>query len=241
MSILLEVSFGEAIDKLTILNIKKMKIIDNRNIEVLKEYEFLNKELDEYVKKYKYFYDILLKTNIKIWDLMDLIRTNIDREKYYILCDETIHLNDSRYLIKKKINEIAGSKLKEQKSYNLRILNIILNCNINIINILNGAIRYYSFFYDEINLFSSENNELFIQKMFLDDPFIKINLLDFNTNIKEIDFISIDNNEIKLNLTHSFLKKNNTNNIYNNKYSQEINDIYNKLGINVSVFDEYRN
>ena len=77
--------------------------------------------------------------------------------------------------------------------------------------------------------------------MFLDDPFIKINLLDFNTNIKEIDFISIDNNEIKLNLTHSFLKKNNTNNIYNNKYSQEINDIYNKLGINVSVFDEYRN
>ena len=243
MSIKLEISLGEAIDKLTIIDIKKDKIKDIRRKDVENEFDYLFSELKIYVNNYNYYYKILKKTNLEIWELQDVLRLeNSDKSNFYNICDEILNLNDSRYLVKKKINELNKSNLKEQKGYNLRILNIILNCNMDIINILNGAIRYYSFFYDEINLFSSDDNNLLIQKMFLDDPFIKINLLDTNVNIKEIDFISIDNDEIKFNLTHSYFKNNTdkTNN-YDNKYSKEINDIYNKLGINVSIFDEYRN
>ena len=241
MSIKLEISLGEAIDKLTIVDIKKDKIKDIRRKDVENEFDYLFSELKIYVNNYNYYYKILKKTNLEIWELQDILRLeNSDKSNFYNICDEILNLNDSRYLVKKKINELNKSNLKEQKGYNLRILNIILNCNMDIINILNGAIRYYSFFYDEINLFSSDDNNLLIQKMFLDDPFIKINLLDKNANIKEIDFISIDKDEINLNLTHSYFK-NNTNNKYDNKYSKEINDIYNKLGINISIFDEYKN
>ena len=244
MSIKLEISLGEAIDKLTIVDIKKDKIKDIRRKDVENEFDYLFSELKIYVNNYHYYYKILKKTNLEIWELQDILRSDYcDKNNFYNICDEILNLNDSRYLVKKKINELGKSNLKEQKGYNLRILNIILNCNINIVHVLNGAIRYYSFFYDEINLFSSEDNNLLIQKMFSDDPFIKINLLDLKTNIKEIDFISIDNNEIELNLTHSFFK-NNMNKInknYDNNYSQEINDIYNKLGINVTIFDEYKN
>jgi hypothetical protein len=243
MSIKLEISLGEAIDKLTIVDIKKDKIKDIRKKDVENEFDYLFSELKIYVNNYNYYYKILKKTNLEIWELQDILRSDsCDKSNFYNICDEILNLNDSRYLVKKKINELGKSKLKEQKGYNLRILNIILNCNIDIIDILNGAIRYYSFFYDEINLFSSDDNNIFLQKMFLDDPFIKINLLDTNANIKEIDFISIDNDEINLNLTHSFFKKNmDKTNDYDNKYSKVINDIYNKLGINLSIFDEYRN
>jgi hypothetical protein len=242
MSIKLEISLGEALDKLTILDIKKDKIKDNRKKDVENEFDYLFKELEIFVKNYQYYYKILKKTNLEIWELQDTLRSkNCENSNFYNICDEILNLNDSRYLVKKKINEIGKSQLKEQKGYKLHILNIILDCNMDIINILNGAVRYYSFFYDEINLFSLDENNLFLQKIFIDDPFIKINLLDlFNSKIKELDYISINNNEIKLNLTHSFFNKNN---IFNNnqKYSQEINNIYNKLNLDVNIFDEYKN
>lgn len=244
MAITIEVSLGEALDKLSILEIKKNKINDARRDDIIIEFDYLHKELEMYTKKYNYLYSILYKTNLRIWDCMDAIReSKKPTSEIYEYIDETIQLNDSRYLIKKKINEICKSNLKEQKGYKLHILNINLNCNFDIINILNGAIRYYSFFYDEINLFSTNENNIYLQQMFNDDPFIRINLLGVLVPVtSDFDLISIDDNEVNLNLLHSFFNKNNnTRHAYDNKYSQQINDIYNKLGIHVSISDEYKN
>ena len=248
MSVKINVSLGEALDKLSILEIKKNKIKDGRRGDIIIELDYLHNELEICRKKYNYLYSILYKTNLRIWDCMDIIRERPTHEVYEYI-DETIQLNDSRYLIKKKLNELSNSQLKEQKGYKLRGLNILFGCNTdaNTIDILNGAIRYYSFFYDEINLIpQSSECEIQIGHMFKDDPFIKVHSLSLASHHTDetttnSDFISIDDNEISVNITHSFFTKKHHSGNGDIKYSNQINDIYNKLGIRVSIFDEYRN
>jgi len=243
MSVKLDVSLGEALDKLTILEIKKNKITDHRQNDIIVEYNYLSEELQRYTEQHKYLYSILYKTNSRIWDCMDIIRdSKKSTSELYDYIDETIVLNDSRYLIKKKINEVCNSKIKEQKGYSIRVLTIILNCDHDMITLLNGAIRYYSFFYDEIVLFSKNENNSYMTQMFHDDKFIKIasveDELSQNKEPMECDFIKICHSDITLNVTKSFLHKN-TDGTHNNKYSIEINNIYHKLGLDASVFDEY--
>ena len=252
MSITLEVSLSEAIDKLTILDIKRDKIKDERKKDIDYEYNYLLSKLNMYVTRYNYYYRILKKTNLEIWELQDILRSDTnDKSKFYTICDEILNLNDSRYLVKKKINEISKSELKEQKGYNLRILNIILNCDLDTITIMNGAIRYYSFFYDEVILLSKNENTTYLKEMFNDDKFIKVNAIDISsshetTNIDEYnndDCVRVNNSDITVKVSHSFFSKNNNtvSDTYDNKYSNEINVIYQKLGMSVSIFDEYRN
>lgn len=245
MSVKLDISLGEAIDKLTILDIKKDKINDSRKIDVENEFEYLFTELKIYVVKFEYYYNILKKTNLKIWELQDTLRSkNCDQNSFYVICDEILNLNDSRYLVKKKMNEVCNSKLKEQKGYSIRILDIMLDCEINTIDILNGAIRYYSFFYDEVNLLSTTENSMYLNNTFNDDPFINIHCVEkvSTSEFSKNDYVSIDNTSITLKLLHSFFNKHNNseNHIHYNTYSNEINDIYCKLGMNVSIFDDYK-
>ena len=166
-------------------------------------------------------------------------------------------MHDSRYLIKKKINEISNSKLKEQKGYKLRILTVMLNCDVDTIHLLNGAIRYYSFFYDEVVLVSKNENITYLTQTFNDDPFIISYSFDtYNEKIssdkmnKTTDYVKVNPDDIEVNFTHSYFVKADAttednqvikNTSYNDKYSKEVNEIYNKLGIKVSIFDEYKN
>ena len=245
MSIKLETSLGEAIDKLTILDIKKDKINDGRKKDVETEFDYMMSELKPHVERHWYYYKILKKTNLEIWELQDTLRSNqCVKESYYRICDEILNLNDSRYLVKKKINEVCKSNMKEQKGYGLRALNVILTCGIDIINILNGAIRYYSFFYDEINLFSTSETIDHLSQMFNDDPFIKLHLNNAlnDSNYGKVDTVEITDNEVVAKLTHSFFNNKCVNAPNDNHaYSKQVNDIYNKLGMSATICDEYRN
>ena len=77
-SITLPVSIGEALDKLTILEIKKDKIKDkNKNKDVVKEYDLLKLELNNIMKEnIQFYYDKLVLENETIWDMLDDIKTN---------------------------------------------------------------------------------------------------------------------------------------------------------------------
>lgn len=242
MSIKLEVSLGEALDKLTILDIKLEKIKDNRKILIINEFTYLSNELQNYIEIYNYYYKILKKFNLEIWNLQDIIRNSItDKNNFYIICDKILNLNDARYLVKKKINEVCNSNFKEQKGYNLRCLNIILNCNENIINELNGAIRYYSFYYDEIYLYCNISECESLKKIYMNDPFIKINLNNKNIDYTKYDNIIINNyDDIKICLSHSYFvnKEKITNN--NIQLSDNINKLYEKLNLEISIYDEYK-
>ena len=123
--ILVEVSVGELMDKISILEIKKDKIKDRKNLEHIEnEYKILTKEYDNKVKiddKLKDLYTSLKEINSKLWVIEDekrLCEKNSDFGEVFIKLSRDIHfLNDKRAQIKLSINNYTGSKIKEIKEY----------------------------------------------------------------------------------------------------------------------------
>ena len=123
--ILVEVSVGELLDKISILDIKKDKIKNADSLEHVKsEYKVLKEEYDNKVKiddKLKNLYDSLKEINLKLWVIEDekrLCEKNSDFGEIFINLSRDIHfLNDKRANIKLEINNYTGSKIKEIKEY----------------------------------------------------------------------------------------------------------------------------
>jgi len=112
-----EVSLGEAIDKLSILHLKMKKIVDeNKKIEIQKEINCLQ-ECSVYTKQYNYFYNLLIHVNEKIWDLTDIVKTN--PQNYAEISKDIFDYNQKRFRIKNWFNLLTNSNIKEQKSYAL--------------------------------------------------------------------------------------------------------------------------
>jgi len=149
-NLFLPVSLGEAIDKLTILDIKLHKIKDHRKDDVQKEYDLLYDALKEFILNYDTLYQTMKKVNLLIWDMMDVLRDgNVTEEVYLKKCKECIEYNDVRFRVKNKINNVSGSLLKEQKSYTINRLIICIPIVIDN-PLLIKIIHYFSFMYDEI-------------------------------------------------------------------------------------------
>ena len=123
--ILAEISAGELIDKITILEIKKEKIINKEKlIEVDKELVSLNKTLKKFINdesKISSFKKDLKNINLKLWDIEDGKRSaeknNQFDEKFIQLARNVYKFNDERAKIKLAINNALGSNIKEVKSY----------------------------------------------------------------------------------------------------------------------------
>jgi hypothetical protein len=209
----LPVSMGEAIDKLSILDIKYDKIKDNRKNDVKKEFDILYEKLEDILEKYKIFYNLMKQINLDIWDMMDILRESKELDNNYLIkCKECVDANDIRFRIKNKINFVSNSLLKEQKSYTItRVIFDIKNINFNIQNIIK-SIKYYSILYDEIIILINDNeNYNEIINIFNYDPTIKIitSLNEDLINIKSYKFNNQNLNEIYeiLNITHDILDK----------------------------------
>ena len=123
--ILVEVSIGELLDKISILDIKKDKIKDESKLEhILNEYKVLKEEYDNKVKndgKLSKLYTSLKEINSKLWVIEDekrLCEKNADFGDEFIKLSRDVHfLNDERAKIKLEINIHTGSKIKEIKEY----------------------------------------------------------------------------------------------------------------------------
>ena len=170
----LPVSIGEGLDKLTILDIKMKKIKDERLNDVKKEYNILNTQLQDYKNNNYFFYNILMNINENIWNMQDIFRETKSIERQNELCKNIISENDNRFRVKKKINNLTNSVLKEQKGYRETKAFIMGHWGMgdNILNI--GLVRYISTLYDEttivcLNIY--KNNMIDIYK---DDNSIKI-------------------------------------------------------------------
>lgn len=119
MHIYLPVSLGEALDKLTILDIK-LKFIkqETRLIEVKKEFDILQEQLSQYLDKCKIHYNLLKKVNLNLWHILDEQRDNtITEQRYSEIARQVVEQNDARFRAKHKINTFCNSQLKEQKGY----------------------------------------------------------------------------------------------------------------------------
>ena len=123
--ILVEVSVGELLDKISILEIKKEKIKDSEKLKFINDqYEVLKDQLDKNVKsdeKIDKLFQSLKEINAKLWIIEDdkrLCEKNSDFSEKFIKLSRDVHfLNDDRGKIKLEINHHTGSKIKEIKKY----------------------------------------------------------------------------------------------------------------------------
>ena len=123
--ILAEISAGELVDKISILEIKKTKIIDNNKLkDIEKELLSLNVTFKKFIpdlSKIKPLINSLKSINLKLWDIENgkrLAEKNNDfGEKFIELARSVYKTNDERAKIKLEINDILGSNIKEVKSH----------------------------------------------------------------------------------------------------------------------------
>ena len=125
MKILSEISAGELLDKITILEIKidKIKNEDDKK-EVLKEYKSLKKTQDENIRfneEIEKLYNALKQTNSKLWEIEDKLRILEKQKKldkdFIELARGVYFNNDERSKIKLKINKLLKSNIREIKQY----------------------------------------------------------------------------------------------------------------------------
>jgi len=123
--ILVEVSVGELLDKISILEIKQEKIKDPEKLKFINtEHSILKEQLDNNIKsdeKLNTLFQSLKDINAKLWVIEDdkrLCEKNSDFTKNFIKLSRDVHfLNDDRANIKLELNNHTGSKIKEIKEY----------------------------------------------------------------------------------------------------------------------------
>ena len=123
--IIVEVSIGELLDKISILEIKQEKIKDLEKLKFISnEYSILKKQLENNIKsddKLDGLYKSLKEINSKLWVIEDEKRQcekDKDFDEKFIKLSRNVHfLNDDRAKIKLEINNHTGSTIKEIKEY----------------------------------------------------------------------------------------------------------------------------
>ena len=123
--ILVEVSVGELLDKISILEIKQEKIQDTEKLKFINdEHSILKDQIDKNVQsdeKLNNLFQSLKDINSRLWVIEDdkrLCEKNSDFTKNFIRLSRDVHfLNDDRAKIKLEMNNLTGSKIKEIKEY----------------------------------------------------------------------------------------------------------------------------
>ena len=123
--ILTEISAGELLDKISILEIKLVKINDKESLlEINKEYNSLKETQNSNIKLTKNLENLikeLKEVNLKLWDIEDnkrICEKNKDFGKVFVDLSRNVYLNnDKRAKIKSEINKLLGSNIKEVKQY----------------------------------------------------------------------------------------------------------------------------
>ena len=123
--ILTEISAGELLDKISILEIKLDKIKDKENLyEIDKEYKSLNETKKSHLEitpDIQNLIDQLKNVNIKLWSIEDekrICEKNKDfSDKFIELSRNVYKNNDKRAKIKSEINKLLGSNIREVKKY----------------------------------------------------------------------------------------------------------------------------
>ena len=166
----LPTSIGEAIDKLTILDIKLERITDiAKKADVQREHDALLKhsELTDFIQTHADLYNTMKKANAIIWDMMDVLRDGASRvsgEEYLKTCKDCIEFNDIRFRIKARINQASNSDLREQKSYKTTVFKLAIiglhesHADVSTVQrILQRPMQYYGILYDEVQMTTTDD------------------------------------------------------------------------------------
>jgi hypothetical protein len=118
------ISVGELIDKLSILQVKKLKITNPEKLKyVSEEFELLHNQSEIYFQdtEVKSLYDSLTEVNSSLWDVEDKLRIFESEKKFddeFIeFARKVYYTNDERFRLKNEINSITSSEIREVKDY----------------------------------------------------------------------------------------------------------------------------
>jgi hypothetical protein len=118
------VSVGEMIDKLSILQVKKIKVTNGEKLEFInKEFDLLYNFSSEFFKnlEIEFIYEKLILVNTNLWDIEDQLRV-LEKEKkfdseFIELARKVYFTNDERFRLKNEINLLTSSEIREVKDY----------------------------------------------------------------------------------------------------------------------------
>jgi hypothetical protein len=118
------VSVGEMIDKLSILQVKKIKVSNEEKLEFInKEFELLYNFSSEYLNnlEIELIYTKLILVNTNLWDIEDKLRILEKEKKFdteFISSARKVYFtNDERFRLKNEINLLTSSEIREIKDY----------------------------------------------------------------------------------------------------------------------------
>ena len=185
---LIEISIGEALDRLSILEIKIEMIKDVLKLqEIQKEINTLS-ELQKYKLEDAYYYKLLLYVNKEIWNLTNTVKQLHYTNSEFAKVSHTIfELNQSRFRLKNIINKIYQSNINEQKSYGSTEISFRVN-DISLLDhtTLLKSLSYISLQYDILNISCSEKVKGYILKEIPRFNYIFIESSENTLNINDI-------------------------------------------------------
>jgi len=202
MSVTLPVSVGEALDKLTILDIKCDKIQDARRADCVLERDTLLKDLQTYIDRFPWHYKILKEVNLTIWNLQDSFHgKDVTEIKAGQICTEILKENDRRFRVKAKINHLLSSTLREQKGYAKKKAFFYGHLGLGDMFWMCGAVRYLATCYDEVVVVCKDKYVKNVEQMYNDDPTIKIYAIIDDYILQPFQTVAKPNIESNLGIT----------------------------------------
>lgn len=183
----LEVSIGEAIDKYSILEIKKNRITDALKLKCITNELDALQACKSHISEYPFFYSVLVHVNTVIWDTTDQVKqitlygaSLSDTDLYAQLSYKIFEYNQMRFRIKNIFNLITSSVIKEQKSYTTSMCNVVIP-NSEVIYDKIPEINYLLVKYDSITFTCGTTSEEVIRRLFK-NPNYNVNATDATLN-----------------------------------------------------------
>lgn len=156
----IKVSVGEAVDKLSILDIKYRRIEDpSKKFEIKKEMDGLE-ICRNIINAFPLYYTLLIYVNEKIWDMTDRIKSiTIEHPEFARISNDIFEYNQKRFRIKNWYNLSSSSNIKEQKSYAIKQCKIFIS-NIDVFQDKIPEIHNLALDYDSITIISNANDKI---------------------------------------------------------------------------------
>ena len=164
---LLEISEGEILDRLSILEIKNTIIKHEQKKREIENELAIYSTIIPIKNKYIYLYKLIYFVNKMIWDLTDNVKAMMNRDKEYAdIAFQIFELNQQRFRIKNIINQCENSTIKEQKSYESKTIHILLD-DLIYTNEINSKLLYLYLLYDNIKLYYKSDKYINILEQYI--------------------------------------------------------------------------
>jgi hypothetical protein len=158
----IEISEGEGLDRLSILELKRSEISDPQKRSAIETEIASLSELIPVKTMYSYYYELLCNVNRKIWDLTNTVKQLIPTDPTFAqTAHDIFEWNQSRFRVKSKINELVHSSVNEQKSYGQTSVHVQIEDGLDHELLLN-KLAHLSLSYDVVYVSCSEITNKYI-------------------------------------------------------------------------------